>query len=289
MSRTDDKLTKALVADTSTWRLVLRIEDDALEVVLYSNHEDNTLIHRRIDLGTPTAATSGAPNPRGVSRLQLLEDAIYDNPLLLGDYASVYCIVATERFIIAPLDYAADADDCARMMQIAYPGFDGELICAPTGSRNATLLMGIDTDLAAFLNRTFLNPRICHPLSPLCRYYMSTGGKSNAPKTFVTLRDTSLDLIIIDKGNLLLANTFKFAEPSDALYYIMAARHHLNLDDTAHEVMVAGSSRHREDITSLLRKYIARVMPVIFPSRMFKAGTEAMHAPFDLIVMPLCE
>jgi hypothetical protein len=45
----------------------------------------------------------------------------------------------------------------------------------------------------------------------------------------------------------------------------------------------------REAIMPELRRYINYVMPVIFPSAMFRAGREAMNAPFELIVLPLCE
>ena len=63
----------------------------------------------------------------------------------------------------------------------------------------------------------------------------------------------------------------------------------LNLDDSNDEMLIAGNNSAREAITTTLREYLAYVMPVIFPSEMFKAGKDALNAPFDLIVLPICE
>ena len=61
------------------------------------------------------------------------------------------------------------------------------------------------------------------------------------------------------------------------------------MSPTNDELFITGSTTTRETITPILRKHLSFVMPVIFPSEMFKAGKEAMKAPFDLIVIPLCE
>lgn len=82
---------------------------------------------------------------------------------------------------------------------------------------------------------------------------------------------------------------FAFREPIDAIYYIMACRDMLKLDAQDNELLIAGDNSLRDAITPTLREYLAYVMPVIFPSSMFKAGKDAMKAPFDLIVLPLCE
>ena len=103
------------------------------------------------------------------------------------------------------------------------------------------------------------------------------------------MRDDRLDLLAFGKDSLLLANTFRYRDPMDAVYYILACRQSLGLDAGSDELFLAGDKGVRETITPTLREYLAYVMPVIFPSAMFKAGKEALNAPFDLIVLPLCE
>lgn len=272
------RLTKDMIATPGVWRLALRIEPEALHVVLYSTVEDNTLIYRVLPLDKAIP-----------SRLRRVEEAIYSNPLLLSDFARVYCVVATDCYLVTPTEISADADDCAALLSGAFPDFSGEVISNSLGTSNAILLMGLDRELAAFLNRTFVSPRIYHPLSPLSRYFILTGARGNNPRMYAHLRGGSIDIIAADKGELLLANTFRYNSINDATYYIMACRRQLGMSDTDDELYIAGDSEGREQLTAPLRQYLSRLMPAIFPSSMYKAGGEAMKAPFDLIALPLCE
>ena len=87
----------------------------------------------------------------------------------------------------------------------------------------------------------------------------------------------------------MLANTFSFSDPMDAVYYILACRNRIGLDPHNDELLLSGDASVREKILPMLRTYLARVMPMIFPPQMFKSGKDAMIAPFDLIVTPICE
>ncbi len=43
----------------------------------------------------------------------------------------------------------------------------------------------------------------------------------------------------------------------------------------------------RKAVTPLLRRYVASVLPAIFPSALYRAGREAMNAPFNIVILPL--
>ncbi len=102
-------------------------------------------------------------------------------------------------------------------------------------------------------------------------------------------RRSSVDVVMLDGNSLLQANTFLFSNPMDAVYYILASRSRHGLDPYNDEILLTGDQNIREEVTPVLRKYVSRVMPSIFPPQMFRAGKDAMRAPFDLIVTPLCE
>lgn len=272
-----DHLDKDLISDTRHWRMALRVGRGALHVILFSPVEENSLIYRRI----PLDANAATP-------LSAIEEAVYDNPLLLGDFDRIYCIVDTSHgFAIPSLDLTDD--DAEDMMATAFPDFDGPVIVNDINARNARILFGIDRDIEGFLRRTFFNVSIFHHLTPLCRYFLGKHNRGNSRRMYANLRTDSLDLIVVDKGNLLMANTFSFTQPIDAVYYILACQQNLGIDPMSNELMLSGDQAMREEITPVLREYIGYVMPVIFPSSMFKAGKDSMKAPFDLTVIPLCE
>ena len=208
--------------------------------------------------------------------------------MILSDFRRVYCVIQTSTQVVAPSDYTSETDR-ELLLSASHPDFKGSVLTDTTGTRNAIIISGIENDLSAFLHRTFHNVIISSHLSPLCRFFAMKAGKSNSMKMLVNLRDTSLDVIIMQGGNLMLANTFSFSNPMDAVYYILACRNRIGLDPHNDELILAGDTTVREKVLPVLRTYLARVIPAIFPPQMFKFGKDAMIAPFDLIITPICE
>lgn len=271
------RLEKDLIQDPRLWRMALRIDPKYVHVVLFCKVEDNSLIYRKLKL-----------DPSAPSLLKAIEEIIYENPLLLGDFDQVDCIIESQQFTIIPS--AIDNHDIQEKIFIeTFPTFDGCVLENKLSGLNATILMGIQEELLNFLRRTFNNPSILHHLTPLCTYFHRKSHLGNSGKMYAYLHQDRLDLITFGKDSLRLANTFTFHEPIDAIYYILACRESLKLNPESDELLITGDNNLREAVTPILREYLAYVMPIIFPSAMLKAGKEALNAPFDLIVLPLCE
>lgn len=271
----DTPLTKELVQRPEMWQLSMRLSPTALDVLLYSPAENNSLIYRQFQLD-PTCENS----------LAELEDAVYANPLLLEGFGRISMVVDTSTVLPVPAEID-NPDDRETLMETVFPDFTGRIFTNPTGAPDATLLFGVDEDVAGFIERTFFDVRIYHHLSPLSCYFMTSGRRANNCRVYANLRDKAVDLIAIDHGKLLMINTMSFETAADAVYYILACYHAASLDMMTTELLVSGSTTMRDEVVPVLRNYIASVMPVIFPSAMFKAGRDALKAPFDLIVLPL--
>lgn len=266
------------IENPEIWNLMLRLSHDALHVVIYSIVEDNSLIYRRFDLA-PSASQSW---------IGAVSDVIYDNPALLSDFRRVFCVVESRDYAVVPSVCGSD-DDRRLLFDAAFPGGSLEMTVDETGTRNATVLLGIEPELRGFINRTFQRVTIVSHIASLCRYASLRAGQGNKSRMIANIRPESLDVIVTDSGSLLLANTFSYSTADDAVYYLLAVRKSLGLDARADELMLAGDQQTRETLTPRLRTFISRVMPMIFPPEMFRAGKDAMLAPFDLIITPLCE
>ena len=85
--------------------------------------------------------------------------------------------------------------------------------------------------------------------------------------------------------------TFHFVceNADDATFYILGVWNEYALNVYNDELQIAGDKRMREVVAPALRKYVTYVMPVIFPAAAMRIGLDAMKAPFDLILMSLCE
>lgn len=276
---TQQPLDSSLIANPRLYNLILRVEPARLDVMIYNGDEEDSIIYRSIRLDT------------ALSQIAALEETVYDNPVLLGDFNKITVIIATTEYAITP-EWASTDEILAGMVAdklLVNDDNETELLNIPMHDTGISVMLKPETRLTAFLRRTFNNPEILHHVVPLIRYFSKSDRLGTAGKIFVNLRNDSLDIISFSNNSPHLINTFRFRDKIDAVYYILACREQLKENGSDHEILISGNSDIREEITPILRRYVGYVMPVIFPSTIFKAAKDTMKAPFDLIVLPLCE
>jgi len=280
-SSTPTPLTKDLVSAPGMWRLSMLIADDGIDIALVSMVEDNSLIYRHIPL--PDDETT---------RLRAIEDTIYENPLLLADFGKTDILIRTRRFSVLPAEIS-DSGTRRRIMQEFWSDLDTCSIFSDSGlvlpGNRDSISFAIPSPLASFLQRTFPTARISHALTPMVRYFAHSSRLGRSGKIYVCLRKNEIDIIAYTVGGLRMAVTTSVSNLDDALFYIMAAMHTCRFSPSEVEIMLCGDNTMRETLTPMLRRFVGYVMPVIFPSAMFRAGKDAMVAPFNLILIPLCE
>lgn len=275
----DTRLDKSLAADTSICNMLLRFSPGRLDAAVYSVVTDNSFIYRSFPL---TSATGPA--------MQAIEETIYDNALLLSTFRRSYCVIEAEHVMAVPAGLLELGSTASGLFKAQWPDADEEALVSKALPTEAAFIYGVPSRLAGFLRRTFSpDMQIDNHLAVLTRYFAMRPGRSNAVRTIANLREGSMDLLALRGQQLLMANTFRFDKIMDSLYYILASRESLGLDPKSDEMLLTGNQSIREELSPLLRQYIGRVMPVIFPPQMFKAGRETLGAPFDMIVTPLCE
>lgn len=277
------KLTKEILDDTTYCQLGLRLGPDSLDVMIYNPMQDNSIICESF------AITSGN------DRLKSLEEIVYDNPLLLSEYHKTNIVVETPTFCVVPSE-VGDNDIAAELLYAAHPDCKDstDLIRNHVASLGVDFLTALSNKECNFLRRTFDNAPIRLNLALLAYYYSAQLPKGNTAKIFVNLREHSADVLALSCDRLLLANRFEFREIADIAYYIIAASERVkSLSDdpqaAAPEILVRGQRGERDELLSALRTFCPIVMPMIFPSAMYRAGRDALNAPFDLIILPLCE
>lgn len=276
MEKEKEKLTKELISDPSLWRMSLELDKNALELVIFSLAQENSLIHRRLVLDSSKSLQSA------------LEDAVYDNPLLLSDFGKVDFLIDTKRFMLIP-DSLKDEDTREDICSTLWPDYSLSMLSNTLAGLDSTLVFEEESSLLSFIRRTFPTVRIQHRLTPIITYFHNKDRLSNASKMYVNLREDYTDIIYFQNGELRVVNTFSTATPTDVIYYIMATVKITDFATNNDEIMLSGNPNLREPVAQTLRKYVNYVMPVVFPSAMFHAGKDATQVPFELILIPLCE
>lgn len=272
------KLTADLISDPRLWRLSLAISRNKMSVLAYSI------------VGEESAITCTIPFETDISEsIKPLEDVVYDNQLLLQDFDRIDILLRTDIFSLIP----SEIDDEALVADIfrkEHPESRGEFLRNDLPRLGAAIITQVDSTLIGFLRRTFFNPRIMNWIYPLCSYFGDKSRAGSDRKMFAHFRDNRLDIVAFHRGKLLMANTFAYKEPIDAFYFIMASRKKLDFNAERDPLMLVGDAAVRDELMPLARKYVATVLPVIFPSTMVAAlKNSASSTPFPLILTPLCE
>ena len=155
--------------------------------------------------------------------LQALEDAVYNNPMLLLDFKSVQVIYDTPHFMPLP---AAMSPIATQIMTKAFPAEAlqrAQIVQNQLGQLECDIAFAVPEAEMGFINRTFHNATIIHPLTPLASWMRARHPNQRRGKTLVNLRPHRLDLIILGDDAPLTINSYSITCAADALYYILAA------------------------------------------------------------------
>ncbi|MBD5343663.1 MAG: DUF3822 family protein [Bacteroides sp.] len=268
-------LTKDLITDTSMWTLAMRLSPKAVDIAVFTDMEDNSLLYRHFE------PAQGSP-----SALRAIEDIIYENPLVLSPFRRTYISIVPEASMMLPVSLP----DATAVLAEALPGDLREWAVDHSMSRNASLGYCMPRGCAGFINRTFAPDTVVRPhLGYLASYFMTRSQRGRHQRMMVNLRSDSLDIVAARGAVLVKAVTFAANSVMDAAYYVLACRGQLAFDDNDSEIIIAGDAAMRAGVMPVVRRYAPNVIPVIFPPRMFRAGRDATAMPFDLTVAPLCE
>lgn len=272
-------LDKDMIREPQMWQLVMEIDSTALHVMAFSMIENHSLI------------SADLPLDKGQTPLKAFQEAVYENPLLLADVSRVTILLPSRRFMLMP-DMLLDSGESLDAFRRAFPAGSAEsreeILVEEMPGMNCGMLTAIPADMLGFMRRTFNNPRISHPLTPLALYFKAKHPTRPRGKMLVNLRADRCDVVILGEAAPLVLNSFPIHDPMDAVYYIMACREGIGLRPTD-EIILAGEPVMRQRVSPVLRRFVRYVMPAIFPSVMFRAGKASLRTPFEMVVAPLLQ
>lgn len=263
------RLTQDLIADTSLWRLEVRIAPDSLSALLLGPMSaDNSVI----------AHSEPLPD----STLKTLENAIYDNPLLLADFQSVTVIISTSQLVQVPEGLSAPMRE--RIAEAMLPDCDAPRRPVVAPMPGGELIAEVDSETLNFLHRTFPDARLTLSLSVDARwldYYNRSRGDS--AQLYALCYPDELKILTFNScGALVFANRFDAFSAADCAYYILAAA-----GSDPMPISVGGSPDLRNSVIEQLRLAApgAQFMPLTLPDSLLSVRRQAPEICDDLIFL----
>ena len=255
------------------WDLLVSIDDRRVNYILYTPQVANSLIMGEVACADET--------------LQSLEDAIYEEPVLLGEYHRVKLLVKSSHFLILPVE--TSDDDGKSMVCQAFPNDDGDAAVCLLPASDVKIAYLMPRGMQAFLDRTFNFPETYHHLFTLCEHFEGLNRHQGISRMILNLHEEEMDLAVYRDGSLQCANSFPFSNVHDATYFALNAWRTFGLDQLADELQLMGDNAVRAAMTPELRRFVKYVMPAVYPAAAMRLGRNAMQAPLELILLALCE
>ncbi|MDE5595087.1 MAG: DUF3822 family protein [Muribaculaceae bacterium] len=198
---------------------------------------------------------------------RILEEAVYANPWLLGDFARTDIIADAVRFALCPAAVADSGLLIAGTAKRLWHDCDTDSLTVEKCSLATAAITAFDRSLSGFVSRTFPRAVFHHRLTSLIDFFASLSRPVNKIKLYVHFAgDSHVDLIAFSAAGVMMANSFDCPERADSLYFIMAAVKDMGFDPLDDELVICGNHARCEQLTETLRRYLNSVMPLLLPA-----------------------
>ena len=192
-------------------------------------------------------------------------------------FRKVNVLLATKRFTLMPVEYFED--DCVETF--FYQNHSKEenesVLYNILGNSHAVVLFGIDRSVVEAVQEWQPEARFYAQVSPLIDQFAIKSRLNNARKMYVHVRREYIDVLSYECGRLLLANSYKYGQVTDCIYYILCIWQMLGFDQENDELYLLGGVDEKPDLLTGLKDFIRWV------SVMEPAGN------MDLQTVVLCE
>lgn len=205
-------------------------------------------------------------------------------------YRQTNILVHSARYTPVPLELFED-EQMETLFYQNLPRQNNEIVlCNVLGKSNLVILFSIDKLTHLFLSEHFPKARFFSSVSPQLESLAVKSQRGNNRKLYTHLHPDSTDVFCFERGRLLLANTYATATTDDRSYYLLNVWKQLGYDTENDELQLTGRIDQRDELTTLLKKYIRKVF-IIQPQADFNesASSPIEDIPFDIQSLVTCE
>lgn len=215
-----------------------------------------------------------------------LREAKTSEPILEAPIRKVQVLVVGATTLVPLADF--QEEDCETLYNYTFPSETPRRVFYDMlPSANAVLLFALDEITCRILEEEYGNVHYVSALTPVLRHF-SVKGVAAAKRLFAYAHGGMLNVAVFEENKLVMANTYRMANPVDAAYYVFNVASHQAMKPTEAAFYVAGAPEERESISAELRKYASSVY-TINPAGEYNRHVVAMTSgvPYDLMTLLL--
>ena len=216
-----------------------------------------------------------------------LKNIFFTNPCFSYNYRSCYVICVSVKYTLTP-DPVFKENEKIRLFNFCHSKTKSlKVLVHPVKTLNIFLSFGIDEDIYAFLVRSLATPQFIHPLSPVLNYWQKKSLMLYPKQMHVMIREDMIDVICMQQGDLLFANSFFYDSDSDIIYYIMYICRQTGFNQVEDCLSLSGNLARRQSVLSIIHKYISKTT-CFQPELKDHPSTVGLNVPMDMVALIEC-
>lgn len=219
-----------------------------------------------------------------------LKKIFEDNELFLLPYQSVSIAISNEKSTLVP-DKLFDEKNSRTYLEFTNPVSGSEKISVDSLQLlPSKIIYPMDEELINFLQSQFENAEIHHSNFSLLQVILREQQQNVEKKIFAHIQLNKVEVIVMDKGEIIFFNHFFFQTAEDFIYYILFVCKQLNLDPDTIGFYFLGEVEKKSALFDITWKYIRNVNFVRRPDKVnysYKFAFIPQHFYFNLFCIHL--
>lgn len=251
------QLEASAFADTGQWRLAIFISDTGLKALLKS------LVNPNLPPIVLSEKEWGRNNP---ALLKAIEEAIYDNPRILDDFATSI-VIDTDKTLWIPVEFTQDGEFDPQLYTMVYPVAEEDIFSL--SDENQMCLFSQVAGLKSFLDRTLPGCRINSSLNVFKQWFERLENRSETPSLFsvdVMTYGERAFIFGFKNGKFVAGASHPCLDPADIAYKVMLLARAFNFTEPLTELRIMGEQERFEAVSFILEQFIDQISHLDLPS-----------------------
>ncbi len=181
------------------------------------------------------------------------------NSNLKENFETVEVIYQNDLYTLVPKPLF-DENQAKEYLNYTVKVFDNDFIAFDELNQHDIITVYIPyANIHNFFFETFGSFTYKHSTTILTNALLSQEKNSDDITVFANMNSKSFDLFVINKGRLILSNTYNHETKEDFLYYLMFATEQLQLNPEEYHLVFLGDIKKNNDYHNIAHQYIRKV------------------------------
>ncbi|MEW7291692.1 DUF3822 family protein [Aquimarina sp. 2304DJ70-9] len=188
-----------------------------------------------------------------------IKTAFDDNPLLKGNFETIEVIYHNVLYALVPKPLF-NKDLVKQYLQYNVKVFESDFIVYDELDQHDIVSVYIPyANINNYFFDTFGSFTYKHAITILINSLLTQEKNSETTTVFVNINEKLFDLVIINKGKLILGNTYRYESKEDFLYYLLFTTEQANLNPEEFTLVFLGDITKESDCFKIAYKYVRKI------------------------------